>query len=169
MATNYATVIHGNELQLVVYQHAVNCSRFWSCTDSYLPLTVNQFSTVSNACCKTFVICCTNAVFPTPNANLVEYTFYTVVPLISQEQRVSVCNILDIVHRWCCTWQIQVNPGKTKVIHFRHKRKTLSNFIFHLGCKTIDYAHNYKYLGYFLSFWILMSPFKGYMIVLTVH
>ena len=59
--------------------------------------------------------------------------------------------MLDIVHRWCCTWQIQVNPGKTKVIHFRHKRKTLSNFIFHLGCKTIDYAHDYKYLGYFLN------------------
>ena len=59
--------------------------------------------------------------------------------------------MLDIVHRWCCTWQIKVNPGKTKVIHFRHKRKTLSNFIFHLGCKTIDYAHDYKYLGYFLN------------------
>ena len=59
--------------------------------------------------------------------------------------------MLDIVHRWCCTWQIQINPGKTKVIHFRHKRKTLSNFIFHLGCKTIDYAHDYKYLGHFLN------------------
>ena len=59
--------------------------------------------------------------------------------------------MLDMVHRWCCTWQIQVNPSKTKVIHFRHKRKTLSNFIFHLGCKTIDYAHDYKYLGYFLN------------------
>ena len=37
-------------------------------------------------------------------------------------------SMLDIVHGWCCTWQIQVNPGKTKVIHFRHKRKALSNF-----------------------------------------
>jgi len=59
--------------------------------------------------------------------------------------------MLDVVHRWCCTWQIQVNPGKTKIIHFRHKRKALSDFVFHLGCQTIDYTHDYKYLGYFIN------------------
>ena len=41
--------------------------------------------------------------------------------------------MLDVVHRWCYTWEIQVNPSKTKVIHFRHKRKALSDSVFYLG------------------------------------
>ena len=43
--------------------------------------------------------------------------------------------------------------GKTKVIHFRHKRKALSDFVFHvpMGCQTIDYTHDYKYSGYFIN------------------
>ena len=59
--------------------------------------------------------------------------------------------MLDVVHKWCCTWEIQVNPSKTKVIHFRHKRKALSDFGFCLGCHILDYVHEYKYLGYFLN------------------
>ena len=56
--------------------------------------------------------------------------------------------MLDIVHKWCCTWEIQVNPSKTKVIHFRLKKKALSDFVFCPGCHILDYIHEYKYLGF---------------------
>ena len=40
-----------------------------------------------------------------------------------------------------------VNKDKTKVIHFRNKNKTRSNFDFKCGHASIDFDSTYKYLG----------------------
>ena len=78
----------------------------------------------------------------------VQYGAYTFTSLLYADDLVIIADkeedLQDVVHRWCCTRQIQVNPGKSKVIHFRHKRKALSDFVFHLGCQAIDYTHDYK-------------------------
>jgi len=38
--------------------------------------------------------------------------------------------MLDVVHRWCCTWQIQVNPVKPRSFISVTKGKSFSDFVF---------------------------------------
>ena len=59
--------------------------------------------------------------------------------------------ILNCIDAWCGKWGIVINPGKSKVIHFRNKRKPLSTFAFNIGVHTLDYCHEYKYLGYWIN------------------
>ena len=58
---------------------------------------------------------------------------------------------LDIVAAWCNKWGLSINPKKTKILHFRPKRKSCSSFCFHLGDMSLNFAHDYKYLGFWLN------------------
>ena len=46
---------------------------------------------------------------------------------------------------------MKINDEKTKVIHFRNKRKPQSNFTFKSGSTSLSYTHSYKYLGLILD------------------
>ena len=59
--------------------------------------------------------------------------------------------ILDTVAASCNKWGLGINPMKTKILHFRPKRKPCSSFCFHLGDSTSNSAHDYKYLGFWLN------------------
>ena len=55
--------------------------------------------------------------------------------------------MLDHVSNWCNKWRLRVNYTKSAVMHFRNKGKRRSEYAFHIGNKTIEYASSYKYLG----------------------
>ena len=59
--------------------------------------------------------------------------------------------MLNSIDNWCKTWGICINVRKTKVLHFRLKRAPLSSFKFNLGIQPIEYAHEYKYLGFLFN------------------
>lgn len=54
---------------------------------------------------------------------------------------------LDCLHEWCYKWRLELNQGKTKVVHFRKKSAKCTEFDFHCGNTSIDKVKNYKYLG----------------------
>ena len=49
---------------------------------------------------------------------------------------------------WCNKWGISINPQKTKALYFRHARKSRSDVSLFIGSKSIEFCHQYKYLGY---------------------
>ena len=59
--------------------------------------------------------------------------------------------MLNSIDNWCKTWGIGINVKKTKVLHFRLKRASLSSFKFNLEIQPIEYAHEYKYLGFLFN------------------
>ena len=41
--------------------------------------------------------------------------------------------LLDVLHEWCVKLEVQINPQKTQVVHFRKKRKPRSLYSFTCG------------------------------------
>ena len=39
-------------------------------------------------------------------------------------------SMLNVLHVWCGRWRLAVNEAKTKIIHFRTKSKSRSDFLF---------------------------------------
>ena len=58
--------------------------------------------------------------------------------------------LLSLSH-WCSDNGMMINPGKTKVMHFRRSRKTMCNHRFQCCGIAIDYTASYKYLGIILT------------------
>ena len=57
-------------------------------------------------------------------------------------------DMLNVVHRWCRQWRVVVNVNKTKIIHFRSKKKVRTSVCFKLNEQNpIEVVENYKYLG----------------------
>ena len=65
--------------------------------------------------------------------------------------------ILDTVAAWCNKRGQGINPMKTKILHFRPKRKPCSSLCFHLGNSTLNFAYDYKYLGFWLTQFLNME------------
>ena len=60
----------------------------------------------------------------------------------------SLRNLLDILHKFCTAWGLQVNIKKTKVLTFNKAGKLLRpSTDFYIGDKTIDVTSSYCYLG----------------------
>ena len=55
--------------------------------------------------------------------------------------------MLNHVQNWCVKWQMKVNIEKTKVVHFRSKRKKKSKFAFEIDNHKLEISDNYRYLG----------------------
>ena len=55
--------------------------------------------------------------------------------------------LLFIVECWCKKWRLEVNLGKTNIMHVRPKRKLQSKFVFLFDMQPVPYCSNYKYLG----------------------
>ncbi len=58
---------------------------------------------------------------------------------------------------WCNKWRPFVNKDKTKVMHFRNKRKARCNIKIMFDGSKLEIVKQYKYLGGFLDIWILVS------------
>ena len=65
--------------------------------------------------------------------------------------------ILDTVAAWCNKRSQGIKPMKTKILHLRPKRKPCSSFCFHLGDSTLNFAYDYKYLGFWLTQFLNME------------
>ena len=72
------------------------------------------------------------------------------IVLIS-EDKLELQTMLDHVHTWCKKWLMAVNLDKTKIVHFRKKRKPRSNYAFKYGDIDVKYTNVYKYLGVFFD------------------
>ena len=56
-------------------------------------------------------------------------------------------SLLNATYTWCNKWHLKLNTTKTKVIHFREKRKRQTSSQFIYGRHKIDIVTSYKYLG----------------------
>lgn len=57
----------------------------------------------------------------------------------------------NLAHRWCQEWKLNVNPDKTKVVHFRNPSMPRSEFSFSCGSFSLETAKDHKYLGLMLT------------------
>ena len=65
--------------------------------------------------------------------------------------------MLDCIDRWCQKWGININPKKTKAMHFRHKRRLITRHTLSIGSAPVDYCHEYRYLGYWINEYLNME------------
>ena len=56
-------------------------------------------------------------------------------------------NMLKTVYKWCIRWRLKVNSSKTKIMHFRSKKRPLTEETFYYGEQKLDIVPSYKYLG----------------------
>ena len=55
--------------------------------------------------------------------------------------------MLNVLHDWCKTWNMKINPEKTKIVHFRPPSKDRTEQKFSCGNDEILLVDKYKYLG----------------------
>ena len=72
------------------------------------------------------------------------------IALISRSEA-DLQRMLSLVDNWCRKWRLSINASRTKIIHFRFKGKTRSQFNFKCGNHTVEYTEEYKYLGLWLN------------------
>ncbi len=70
--------------------------------------------------------------------------------LISESEQ-DLQRLINIVHRWCMKYRIEVNIDKTKVVHYRKANTNRSNYQFTWEDRQIGIVNGYKYLGVFLD------------------
>ena len=56
-------------------------------------------------------------------------------------------SLLNATYTWCNKWHLKLNTTKTKIIHFREKRKRQTSSKIIYGMHKIDLVRSYKYLG----------------------
>ncbi len=66
----------------------------------------------------------------------------------SEEKLQSMIKYVEI---WCKKWRLKVNTDKTKVVHFRSKRKRCTEFNFTFDNSPLNVVNKYKYLGVILE------------------
>ena len=59
--------------------------------------------------------------------------------------------LLNKVQTWCTSNGITVNRDKTKIMHFRTKRRAQSKFDFKFNGNSLEYCKEYKYLGLWIN------------------
>ena len=63
------------------------------------------------------------------------------VAILVAENVSDLQSVLNVVDQWCQAWGININPSKSKAIHFRRNKKPLTDSILHIGVHTIDFCH----------------------------
>ena len=61
------------------------------------------------------------------------------------------------INSWCLKWGININPSKTKAVHFRTKRRPLTQSSLSLGSQPIAFCHEYRYLGFWFNEFLNMD------------
>lgn len=59
--------------------------------------------------------------------------------------------MLDYIYNWCAKWRMKCNIDKTKIMHFREKRKRITNCMFKFGQYELNIVKSYKYLGFYFD------------------
>ena len=59
--------------------------------------------------------------------------------------------MLDSMYIWANKWRMKVNAEKSKIVHFRPKRKPVTEFIFKYGNIKLERTTEYRYLGIHLD------------------
>ena len=59
--------------------------------------------------------------------------------------------MLNAMADWAMKWRLKVNVLKSKIVHFRSKRKIGSDYAFKYAADIIERVSSYKYLGIFLD------------------
>ena len=59
--------------------------------------------------------------------------------------------VLKAMCEWSKLWRLKVNAEKTKVVHFRPKRKNVTSYNFVYDGNNIERVSEYKYLGVYLD------------------
>ena len=67
--------------------------------------------------------------------------------LILSKSAIGLQRYLDILDRFCNTWNMKVNIEKTKCITFQKKNKVNKNDIFHIGGYFVSNICEFTYLG----------------------
>ena len=67
--------------------------------------------------------------------------------LILSKSAIGIQRSLDILDRFCNTWNMKVNIEKTKCITFQKKNKVNKNDIFHMGGYFVSNICEFTYLG----------------------
>mgnify|MGYP001552726694 CR=1 FL=1 len=71
--------------------------------------------------------------------------------VLMADTKVELQRMLDVLYQWCCKWRLAINTTKTKIIHFRNKRKPRTEFELRYDEHVIDVVDKYKYLGVFVT------------------
>ena len=58
--------------------------------------------------------------------------------------------LIDKTTAWCSENDVLINAEKTKIMHFRHKRREQHLYHFY-NDQVLDYCSEYKYLGYWIN------------------
>ena len=67
--------------------------------------------------------------------------------VIIAENEEKLQKLLDKLYEWCIKWHLEINESKSKIMHFRKKKKKCSKFEFNIGDLKLDYTQMYRYLG----------------------
>ena len=70
--------------------------------------------------------------------------------VILGENEPDLQTLLSFVNAWCKNWRLKINMDKTKIVHYRKKRKRKTQFTFMLN-EQIEIVNTYKYLGIYLD------------------
>ena len=71
--------------------------------------------------------------------------------VVISESEVNLQKMLDYIHSWCRKWRLRVNTNKSKIIHFRPKRRQRTQFLCKTGNINLDIVTVYKYLGLYFD------------------
>ena len=64
---------------------------------------------------------------------------------------ISLQKLIDKTTAWCCKNDILINAERTKIIHFKHKRRKQHLYHFYYNDQVLDYCSEYKYVGYWIN------------------
>ena len=73
------------------------------------------------------------------------------VALIAEKEG-DLQDMLNVMHKWCETWNIVVNADKSQIVHYRKKNATQTMVDFKISNKTLIKVDRYKYLGLVLEY-----------------
>ena len=59
--------------------------------------------------------------------------------------------LINNLYTWANTWRLSINISKSKIIHFRKTRKSLTEAEFKFGNEILEKVNKYKYLGLVLD------------------
>lgn len=71
--------------------------------------------------------------------------------ILMSENKEDMQRLLDVLGVWCNNNCLNVNFGKSKMIHFRNQSISRSDCIFKINGENIEYVSSYQYLGLVLN------------------
>ena len=82
--------------------------------------------------------------FIAQTAGIYFYTLYSLGFLVSDPKHLQ--KLIDKTTAWCSENDVLINAEKTKIMHFRHKRRKQHLYHFYYNDQVLDYCSEYKYL-----------------------